>query len=363
MSESVQSINDRVDVIEGELDGFVRESAFTEYINEQDEINRQKADKSDIIALSGAIGDVHDEVEQEKAERISGDSALDEKIEGVYDDIEDLRLSVESLSGEVASYDDKIEQERQDRIAADEALIGTSADTMSDDTIWGAKKYAANQKSVAITEAKNYTDNVFDDMESMLVNEVDSIRTDLSGKADKSYVDGAINEVDEQIRQDLNSKIDAEITRAKNTENNLQYQINELADLAYSADTKEIYKRINVITTYSGDTPEDYVDTGNGILDVLHREFHELEDEIGIVTNPTLERNNEYEIAFGQYNSSSAEPTPSGQTIFSIGIGTSDEDRRNAVEVRKNGDLYLWVEGEFMKVNDLLAMLAHETYN
>jgi hypothetical protein len=29
----------------------------------------------------------------------------------------------------------------------------------------------------------------------------------------------------------------------------------------------------------------------------------------------------------------------------------------------KNGDLYLWVEGEFMNVNKLLGQIAHEIYD
>ena len=55
-------------------------------------------------------------------------------------------------------------------------------------------------------------------------------------------------------------------------------------------------------------------------------------------------------------------PDPAEQTIFSIGNGTSESDRKNAIEVRKNGDVYMWVEDEYVKVNDLLAMLTHETY-
>ena len=231
------------------------------------------------------------------------------------------------------------------------------------DTIWGAKKYANSQKSAAVAEAKAYSDGVFEVIETMLANELDDVRTELSGKATKNYVDSIVDERDAQVRADLNSKIDAEINRAKGSENNLQHQINEIAERTSSADTKDIYKRLNVITTYSGDTPEEYVNTGNGVLDVLHREFHTLEDEIGVITNPTLQKTNEYEVAFGTYNISNTSSDASGQTAFSIGIGTSEDDRKNAVEIRKNGDVYIWIEGEFMKVNDLLAMLAHETYN
>ena len=29
----------------------------------------------------------------------------------------------------------------------------------------------------------------------------------------------------------------------------------------------------------------------------------------------------------------------------------------------KNGDVYLWVEGDFMNINKLLGQLAHEVYD
>ena len=47
---------------------------------------------------------------------------------------------------------------------------------------------------------------------------------------------------------------------------------------------------------------------------------------------------------------------------FATKIGTSDIDRKNAIEARRDGSVYMWIEGEYMKINDLLAMLAHETY-
>jgi uncharacterized protein YoxC len=363
LSSYTQSVDSKVDEVASKLPNYVTTSAFTNYVNEQDEINRTKADKSETSVLSGMISAVSDAISQEKAERISADTAIGNEITNTNARVSELATSVEDVRNDISDVNGRIDEEIENRIEADKNLIGTSADTMMSDTIWGAKKYANSQRSAAVAEAKAYSDDVFEDIETMLTNELDNVRIELSGKATKSYVDSIVDERDAQVRADLNSKIDAEINRAKSSENNLQHQINEIAERSSSADTKDIYKRINVITTYSGDTPEEYVNTGNGVLDVLHREFHALEDEIGIITNPTLQKTNEYEVAFGTYNISNTSSDASGQTAFSIGIGTSDDDRKNAAEIRKNGDLYLWVEGEFMKVNDLLAMLAHETYN
>ena len=200
--------------------------------------------------------------------------------------------------------------------------------------------------------------------------------------------------------------------------------------------------KINTISNLRGVTGDDtsnYDDSGNGILDVLHREFHEYVDghkgdgaikeiiyddgkliiiydtpegekrteipvsdlvdltdyykkeeiddkiddlvdgadsdyntlgkvidlleKIGYDNNETLVTNNDREVAFGEYNLSNTGDDSSGKTIFSIGNGTDENNRSNAFEVRKNGDVYLWVEGEFMNINKLLGQIAHEIYD
>lgn len=50
---------------------------------------------------------------------------------------------------------------------------------------------------------------------------------------------------------------------------------------------------------------------------------------------------NENESAFGKFNASLQSLDASEATQFSIGIGTSEADRKNAVEVKQNGDIYI----------------------
>lgn len=50
---------------------------------------------------------------------------------------------------------------------------------------------------------------------------------------------------------------------------------------------------------------------------------------------------NEGEVAMGLYNKSTTSTDASEQTLFSFGIGTSDTDRANALEIKKNGDVYI----------------------
>lgn len=51
--------------------------------------------------------------------------------------------------------------------------------------------------------------------------------------------------------------------------------------------------------------------------------------------------NNEYEHASGMYNQSTKSDTKSEATLFSVGNGTSDTDRKNAFEIKRNGDIYI----------------------
>ena len=70
--------------------------------------------------------------------------------------------------------------------------------------------------------------------------------------------------------------------------------------------------------------------------------------------------NNRSEHAFGEYNKSNkANDTfgDEGNTLFSIGNGTSESDRKNAFEVMQNGDIYIYVKGERVCLNNILASL------
>ena len=62
--------------------------------------------------------------------------------------------------------------------------------------------------------------------------------------------------------------------------------------------------------------------------------------------------NNAYEHACGRYNKSDDTSTTSRQTRFSVGIGTSDTVRRNAIEAKSNGDVYIYGVGGFDGQND-----------
>ena len=61
---------------------------------------------------------------------------------------------------------------------------------------------------------------------------------------------------------------------------------------------------------------------------------------------------NRGEHACGRYNKSDDSSTTSRQTRFSIGIGTSRTSRKNAIEAKANGDVYIYGVGGFDGGND-----------
>ena len=68
--------------------------------------------------------------------------------------------------------------------------------------------------------------------------------------------------------------------------------------------------------------------------------------------------NNPSEHASGQYNNSVSASTTfgdSGNTLFSVGNGTSNSARHNAFEIRQNGDIYLTSGSTDIKLQDYLG--------
>lgn len=65
--------------------------------------------------------------------------------------------------------------------------------------------------------------------------------------------------------------------------------------------------------------------------------------------------NNQAEHASGQYNVSNTGSTNADKTLFSVGNGSSDNARHNAFEIRQNGDIYLTLNGNDVKLQDYLG--------
>lgn len=64
---------------------------------------------------------------------------------------------------------------------------------------------------------------------------------------------------------------------------------------------------------------------------------------------------NFYEFATGKYNNSNTGSTSADNTLFSVGNGTADNARHNAFEIRHNGDIYITLDGQDVKLQDNLG--------
>ena len=364
---SVENLDTKVENLRSQMDNKVDVSTFNtnkDVVNRSlNDLNERKADKSELSGITNSVAEVSGIVDTEREERIAADNELWESISGINTSIENIAEANVGRDDRLTALEDGLAQEIIDRTKGDIDLIGTSEDSATDDTIWGAKKYAVSQRNIAINEANGFTTQEIANLRTEIEGDFEEVEQELSGKADKSYVDEIKNEVKEEVRSEIDNKVGVERQRAEAAEDELRELIAQNREDINENDASvaNLADRLNAITVWDGTDPNEYEDTGNGVLDVLHREFHtfkELFDGIGVGTITT----NKDEVALGTYNVSNTGYDDKDKTAFSFGIGTDGNHRKNGIEIRKNGDVYMWVEGDYMCINPLLGQLAHETY-
>lgn len=458
----VEALENTVSNLADKVATKVGQAEFEEYKglvnNKFNNMNETKADKSEITRLDTKIDDVDNKLDQEILDRISGDTLLQNQIDTFNNQIVELKEKDVEHTNKIQGLEDDLAQEILDRQKGDLDIIGKPTDIKDDNTIYGAKAYAKDMKRQAVESANLYTDGKIRELSSEYDQKFEDVERELTGKASKEYVDNSRNELKTELLNTIENDIDTE-KNERVAEDVALWNAVRANTRAISGNTYQIdhnSNRINTITAWDGVDPAYYDNSGNGILDVLHREFHEFEDsygaikdikvvdgnlvivfytrgggtkeaviplseiidldnyytkeetdakiaeaiaqidlsnyytkeetdekvaevdakaeenktniaslfdKLGYTDNNTLITTNQHEVAFGEYNVSNTSTEPSGQTIFAIGNGTDGDNRSNALEVRKNGDVYMWVEGEYMQINRLLGMLAHEVYD
>ena len=330
-----------------------------------DFIKGNYAKKSDIENTNANITSLKGKLDEEIANRISGDDALTNTInKDIKPSIESLRMKDSELQIAVEQLGSDLAKETENREKGDSDLLGLASDPSDRMTLYGVKTYAASMAQRALNHAKKYTD----DAEQNVTTKVNDLNTKLNNtlgsRVTKDELAAAVNDAKNSLKGDLTN----EINRATAAENALKSQYNVLegnVNAAINTTNNQVATNSTILTvitswkpSYEGDT--SYSDEGNGVLDVLHREFHNLKNFVQV--SDTVEVKNEDEVALGVYNASHTGDNDSLKTIFSVGIGTSDADRKNAFEVRRNGDMYMLVDGQNYKLNDLLSKLIDRLY-
>ena len=250
-------------------------------------------------------------IDEEIARATSAETALDTKItQEIVDREADVDAEEARAKAAEEALDAKLDQEIQDRkddvdAEEDRATAAEAAEKARAE----AAEAAANRRIDTLNDALDAEKGI---------REAADIRLENLITAEKNRAEAAEEALDAKIDQEIADRIadvDAEEARATSAETELETA-----------------------------------------LDVLNQ-------KLGYKDNETLQKNGEHEVAFGSYNISNSGDTPADRTIFSIGNGTADDARSNAFEVRENGDVYMWIENDYMQINRLLAMLAHEVYD
>ncbi len=332
-----------------------------------------------------------------KENAIAGD--LEEEIGARENADAALQASINSIGNRITGFENALSAETQARQEADAELedaIGELRDTFATKEYVDQKDAETLSAAVntAISSSKTYTDSEIDKVEVELKQYCDSGHTELQKAISNNttrinaitewdgqgvYDDSDKNGVLDVLHREFHEYVETggaikSIEVVGDTiiityytpegEKTIEIHVGELVDLSdyyKKEETDALLDEKVDKSEYEDISTQVSANTEN--ISLLDNEIAELIEKLGYTDNDTLVRNGEREVAFGQYNISVNSDNPSEKTLFSIGNGSDDENRNNALEVKQNGDVYLWIEGEFMNINKLLGQIAHEIYD
>lgn len=274
-------------------------------------------------------------------------------------------VKVSGIQAEIDRLDERIDNEI-DRATSEEERIETKLDKEIQDRIddVNAEENRAKAEEQRIDTKLSNEITRATQTEQWLNHRIDTLNDELDAEESiREANDAALGLRITTETNDRISAVTAEKERAEAVEQVLQDAIDAEISRATSADTElstAVANEVNraMAAEQALDDRIDEIISGSPI-----EELDELIEKLGYKDNDTLERTNEHEVAFGEYNVSNTSTEASGQTVFSIGIGTSDSDRKNALEVMKDGSVYMWIEGGYVQINNLLAQLTNEVYD
>ena len=285
VSANTDDISSIYEILDTKANVSDLEALHAEMICKVEELDEKKADKTDLEYVSGAVDDLSDKLDREIERSTTVDERLTNKVNELDEEVQEAVELVGTFDGRITDVETGLTKEIADRQQADLDLIGNSGDSRDADTIWGAKNFAKEMKRQAVSEAEVYTDEAVAGFSTEIARVKDEIETELTAYATTAYVESRVTETKTELEGDYNQKIEAETERATGRENAIVDSVDEIRLEIISA-VEEIAHNatiIHAITEWDGSDPDEYVDTGNGILDVLHREFHEYVKHAGAI--------------------------------------------------------------------------------
>ena len=271
----VEALNTRITNLSDVVDTKVGKPEYETYkasvANQFNNMDAKKADKTEITRLDERIDEVNSRVDQEILDREANDTVLNNKIISINNEITEIKEQGVEHDNRITSLENGLEQEIIDREQGDLDLIGTSADT-----IFGAKAYAKDMKRLAIEAANLYTDGEVTALEGRFDQKFETVNMSLTAKADITYVDNSRNELKAELLGEISDSVEGERNERLSEEASLWTAVRANTRTIASNTTQIDYNsdRIDAITSWPGTDPNEYDDGGTGILDVLHREFH-----------------------------------------------------------------------------------------
>lgn len=292
------------------------------------------------VKLTGVKADI----EAEEARATSAETALDEKIGAEIARATSAETALDTkINKEIADRIADVDEEENRAKAAEQTLATNLANEITRAT---QTEQQLNGRISSLNDELDAEESIRESKDAALDLRV---TTEVNDRIAAVNAEKARAEVAEAA---LNDKIDAEISNREAADSVISGAVDTLStnlsnEVQRAKDEEEaINERIDDLIS-------------GGSIDKLD----ELIEKLGYKDNDTLQLTNEHEVAFGEWNVSNTSADASGQTVFSIGIGTSESDRKNAFEVRKDGSLWATVEGEYLDITKILGQLTHEVYD
>lgn len=281
----LEALSLKVDNVSNALNGKLNVSDFNVYSaatrDKIDQLMQNDSNKADISAVTKDIQALRDEIANEATLRQNADDSIGERIDDIVSDIQALKESDVNIEDSIEKLQEDLQKEISDRKAGDDALMGTAADNSDVFSIYGTRAFALQVAQSAFESASAYTEQAINDTKAYIDDEVYTPLNDkIDLKADIAYVDSACTRIQNSFNEAIDEKVAAEA------------RIREAADRqlanAISANTTEIRDDkteitrlgdiVSVITSWEpSESSSGWTNEGNGVLDVLHREFHALQ--------------------------------------------------------------------------------------
>ena len=262
--------------------------------------------------------------------------------------ISELSAATANTSNNIKELEQKLEDTSYTTAKALNKLNDDIEDAL-DDIEENANRIEENSIKIKNIEEDNSTFNAslnelsanFETFSSETENKINNLKEDVDNKF--YVVSKSVNDVNDKLddfEDEANEKFKAIDKTLEDKSYVVSKAINELKDdLEDAIDESMVVKG-------TGENSAILKDSGS---------IAKGKDSIALGTGLIAE--NENEIALGKYNISS------GDTVFSFGIGTSESDRKNAIEIKSDGNIYLWSEGKYVCLNEIIGRVGvRETY-